>query len=104
MIEITLTLEELDLIRHATWSLNKTTSLDICEHNSKEEEDYHKTSAYFIRANEINKDLYFDSKTLRTKIIKAASDGWTHEAKEAYEKEHGLEAGDMSYKYANNEK
>lgn len=101
-VTLTLTVEELDLIRHATWSLESKIEKDIEEFNNdnsswKQEDDY------YIRRNVINKDMYFDSIALRDKVIKANSDSFnTFEERESFEKEHNLKSGDLCSRYANN--
>jgi len=100
-VSLTLTVEELDLIRHATWSLEKEIENDMEEWNS--ENNYQKEDSYWIRKNDIQKNMYFDSKALRSKIIDANSDSFlTFEDRQAFEKEHKLEAGDLCSRYANN--
>ena len=98
---VELTLEQLDLIRHATWSLEEKLGNEIVEYNKDVSEHGH--SAYFVCQNEISKEMYFDSKALRTFIIKANSKSSTYDESEAYRKEHGLSAGDISAKYSNTE-
>ena len=98
-VNLNLTVEELDLIRHATWSLESKIEKDIEEFNSS---DWKQENDYFIRNNVINKDMYFDSIALRDKVIKANSDSYTYDERNAYEKEHGLKAGELCPKYANN--
>lgn len=101
-VTLTLTVEELDLIRHATWSLESKIEKNIQEFNDdknkwKQEDDY------YIRSNVINKDMYFDSIALRDKVIKANSDSFnTFEERESFEKEHNLKSGDLCSRYANN--
>ena len=100
-VSLTLTVEELDLIRHATWSLEKEIENDMKEWNS--ENNYQKEDSYWVRKNDIQKNMYFDSKALRSKIIDANSDSFTNfEDRQAFEKEHKLEAGDLCSRYANN--
>ena len=100
-LTLTLTVEELDLIRHATWSLEKEIENDMEEWNSKN--DYQKEDSYWIRKNDIQKNMYFDSKALRSKVISANSDSFlTFEDRQAFEKEHKLEAGDLCSRYTNN--
>jgi hypothetical protein len=100
-VTLTLTVEELDLIRHATWSLEKEIENDMEEWNDKH--DSYKEDSYWIRRNDIQKNMYFDSKALRSKVIKANSDSFlTFESRQAFEKENGLEAGDLCSRYANN--
>ena len=100
-VSLTLTVEELDLIRHATWSLEKEIENDMEEWNS--ENNYQKEDSYWVRKNDIQKNMYFDSKALRSKIIDAKSDSFTNfEDRQAFEKEHKLEAGDLCSRYANN--
>tara|TARA_S200002703_G_scaffold67037_1_gene58193 strand:- start:1003 stop:1332 length:330 start_codon:yes stop_codon:yes gene_type:complete len=101
-ITLTLTVEELDLIRHATWALESKLETDIEEFNSKEDDDYQKTDNYYIQKNVINKDMYFDSIAMRSKVIKANSDSYTYDERKAFEEEHGLKAGDLCSRYANN--
>ena len=101
-VNLTLTIEELDLIRHATWSLESKIEKEIDEYNSAKDDDYKKTDDYYIKKNEINKNMYFDSKALRTKVVKANSNSFTYDERIAYEKEHKLEAGDLCSRYANN--
>jgi hypothetical protein len=98
-VTLNLTVEELDLIRHATWSLESKIEKDIEEFNSS---DWKPENDYFIRNNEIKKNMYFDSIALRDKVIKANSDSYTYDERNAYEKEHGLKAGDLCPRYANN--
>ena len=100
-VSLTLTVEELDLIRHATWSLEKEIENDMEEWNS--ENNYQKEDSYWIRKNDIQKNMYFDSKALRSKVISTNSDSFlTFEDRQAFEKEHKLEAGDLCSRYANN--
>jgi hypothetical protein len=99
-VTLNLTVEELDLIRHATWSLESKIEKDIEEFNNGS--DWKQEDDYFIRNNEINKNMYFDSIALRDKVIKANSDSYTYDERNAYEKEHGLKAGDLCPRYANN--
>ena len=100
-VTLTLTVEELDLIRHATWSLESEIENDMEEWNDKH--DSYKEDSYWIRRNDIQKNMYFDSKALRSKVIKANSDSFaTFEDRQAFEKEHKLKAGDLCSRYANN--
>ena len=101
-VTLNLTVEELDLIRHATWSLESKLEKEIEEYNSAKDDDYKKTDNYYIKKNAINKDMYFDSIAMRSKVIKANSNSYTYDERNAYEKEHGLEAGDLCPRYANN--
>jgi len=102
-VTLTLTVEELDLIRYATWSLESKIEKDIEEWNSTENSNWKKEDKYYIRSNEINKDMYFDSIALRGKVIKANSDSFlTFESRQAFEKEHELKSGDLCSRYANN--
>ena len=101
-LTLTLTVEELDLIRHATWSLESKIEKDIEESNSKDD-NYKKEDSFWTRKNDIQKNMYFDSKALRSKVISANSDSFlTFEDRQAFEKEHKLEAGDLCSRYANN--
>jgi len=100
-VTVELTLEQLDLIRRATWALEEKLGDEIVEYNKDVSEHGH--SAFLVRNNEISKDMYFDSKALRTFIIKANSKSSTYDESEAYRKEHGLSAGDISAKYSNTE-
>ena len=99
-VTLDLTVEELDLIRHATWSLESTIEKDIEEFNN--DSDWKQKDDYYIRRNNIQKTMYFDSIALRDKVIKANSNSYTYDEREAYEKENGLKAGDLCPRYANN--
>ena len=99
-VTLNLTVEELDLIRHATWSLESTIEKDIEEFNN--DSDWKQKDDYYIRRNNIQKTMYFDSIALRDKVIKANSNSYTYDEREAYEKENGLKAGDLCPRYANN--
>ena len=99
--QVELTLEELDLIRRATWALESHLEEEIKEHNQAEEDHFYKTKPYWIRGNERNKNLYFDSKDLREKIVGAVGDMRTYDERRAYEVEHNLSAGDLSERYSN---
>tara|TARA_R100000315_G_C5095073_1_gene54571 strand:+ start:193 stop:516 length:324 start_codon:yes stop_codon:yes gene_type:complete len=99
-VTLNLTVEELDLIRHATWSLESKIEKDIEEFNN--DSDWKQTDDYYIRRNNIQKTMYFDSIALRNKVIEANSDSYTYDERNAYEKEHGLKAGDLCPRYANN--
>ena len=98
---VELTLEQLDLIRQATWALEEKLSEEIVEYNKDVSEQGY--SAYFVNKNEISKEMYFDSKALRTFVIGVASKSSTYDEAEAYRKEHGLAVGDISAKYSNTE-
>ena len=99
--QVELTLEELDLIRRATWALESHLEEEIKEHNQAEDDDYQKTKAFWIRNNERNQNLYFDSKDLREKIVGAVGDMRTYDERKAYEDKHNLSAGDLSERYSN---
>ena len=99
-VTLNLTVEELDLIRHATWSLESKIEKDIEEFNN--DSDWKQTDDYYIRRNNIQKTMYFDSIALRNKVIEANSDSYPYDERNAYEKEHGLKAGDLCPRYANN--
>jgi len=99
-VTLNLTVEELDLIRHATWSLESKIEKDIEEFNNGS--DWKQEDDYYIRNNVINKDMYFDSIALRDKVIKANSDSYTYDERDAYDKENGLKGGDLCPRYANN--
>tara|TARA_B100001939_G_C16929911_1_gene613476 strand:+ start:316 stop:642 length:327 start_codon:yes stop_codon:yes gene_type:complete len=100
-VTLNLTVEELDLIRHATWSLESKIEKDIEEFNN-DDSDWKQKNDYYIRRNDIQKTMYFDSIALRDKVISANSDSYTYDERDAYQKEHGLKAGDLCPRYANN--
>ena len=101
-VNIELTLEELDLIRHATWALERELQKEIKEYTSEEENSFYKTEPYWIRSNEIDKNMFFDSTILREKIVDVHADIFnTNEERRAYEKEHNLKAGNISVRYSN---
>lgn len=99
-VTLTLTIEELDLIRHATWSLESEISKDIVDANKLLVKN---DGSYWVRRIDIQKDMYFDSKALRSKVVEANSEAFNDfEDRQAFEKEHELKAGDMCSRYVNN--
>lgn len=104
-VTLELSVEELDLIRHATWSLERELQKDIKEYTLEKEDSFYKTKPYWIRANEINKDMFFDSTILRDKIVSVHGDIFnTNDERQAYEKEHNLKPGNISSRYSNTRK
>ena len=100
-VTVELTIEQLDLVRQATWALEEKLGNEIIKYNRDVSEHGH--SAFEVRDNEISKEMYFDSKALRTFVIGVASKSSTYDEGEAYRKEHGLAVGDISAKYSNTE-
>ena len=54
-VTLTLTIEELDLIRHATWSLESERSKDIVDANKLLVKN---DGSYWVRRIDIQKDMY----------------------------------------------
>jgi hypothetical protein len=102
-VTVELSVEELDLIRHATWSLERELQDDIKEYNVEEEDSFYKVKSYWIRKNEIDKNMFFDSSALRDKVIKAHREMATSEEHLSYQKENNLTTGNISARYSNNE-
>ena len=65
-VTVELTVEQLDLIRRATWSLEEKLGEEIIKYNEEESDDGH--DVFFVRMNEINKDMYFDSEAWDKKL------------------------------------
>jgi hypothetical protein len=100
-VNVELTLEELDLIRHATWALEEQLKKEIQEYIGQREDSFYKTESYWIRANEIDKTMYFDSSILREKVIKEFN---SSDKPNTYRDDLKLDAGQLTTRYANQEK
>ncbi len=100
-VNVELTLEELDLIRHATWALEDQLQKEIHEYVRQRDDSFYKTEGYWIRANEIDKTMYFDSSILREKVIKEFN---SSDKSDTYQKDLELKVGQLTTRYANQEK
>ena len=84
---VELTIHELDLIRHATWALETKLIKSVqdfdkdCEYNSE----------WSKRRNEIEKEMFFNSDSLREKIVHEV-----HTSKEFYSEERKIKGFDLS--------
>ena len=87
-IKIELTIDELNLIRHATWSIEKEIKKSVKEHKEN-----FQGNEYLDERNAIDKEMYFDAGDLREKIIHEV-----HESELFYKskKENELKGFDMS--------
>jgi hypothetical protein len=86
-ITLTLTHNEYELLRLATFALEKDKKESIMEERTKIKTGKHFDGALWDRYREIDQEVYFDIMAFRTKLIEVASGNFDYDESTKYDNE-----------------